>query len=74
MTDRTKAVEDAVDLEWRPTREIVVRAGMEPTRVNIGAALRRLSALARQGRIERSEETFDGGRGTHRRATWRRRP
>ena len=74
MTDRAKAVEDAVDSEWRPTREIAERAGMEPTRDNVSMALRRLRALARQGRIERSEETFVGGRGTHRRATWRRRP
>ena len=74
MTDRTKAVEDAVDSEWRPTREIVTRAGMEPTCVNICSAGRRLRALARQGRIERSEEAFDGGRGRHRRDIWRRMP
>lgn len=71
MTDRTRAVEDAVDLEWRPTREIVVRAGMEPTRVNLGSASRRLSALARQGYVERVEQTVAGQAG--RRALWRRR-
>ena len=74
MSDRTRAVEEAVDSEWRPTREIVMRAGMELTRVNVSMALRRLRALAHQGRIEQSEETFVGGRGEHRRATWRRRP
>ena len=73
MTDRMRAVEEAVDSEWRPTREIAERAGLEPNHDNVSAAGRRLRALAHQGRIEWSEERFDGGRGRHTRDVWRRR-
>ena len=74
VTDRTDAVERAVDSEWRPTREIVARAGFEPTPVNVNSASRRLRALARQGYVERSEEVVPGAMGAHRRALWRLRP
>ena len=72
MTDRTDAVERAVDAEWRPTREIVERAGYEPAYSTVQSASRRLRALARQGRIERSEEVVPSDHGPRRRATWRR--
>ena len=72
VTDRTDAVERAVDSEWRTTREIVEMAGFEPTKVNLGSASRRLSALARQGYVERVEQTVAGQAG--RRALWRLRP
>ena len=71
VTDRTDAVERAVDSEWRPTREIVSRAGYEPTPVNVNCASRRLRALARQGYVEKSMERVPGVRGAHRRALWR---
>lgn len=73
MSDRTDAVERAVDSEWRPTREIVERAGYEPTASSVDCASRRLRALARQGRIERSEQVVPSAHGPRRRATWRRR-
>ena len=71
VSDRTDAVERAVDSEWRPTREIVEMAGYEPTPVNVNCASRRLRALARQGYVERSEEVVPGAMGAHRRALWR---
>ena len=74
MSEYTEAVERAVDSEWRPTREIVARAGFEPTPVNVNSASRRLRALARQGYVERSEEVVPSAHGPRRRATWRRMP
>lgn len=71
MTDRTKAVDDAVTDEWRTTREIVMRAGLEPTTVNVSCAGYRLRALTRQGYVERSEAVVPSAMGSHRRAIWR---
>ena len=56
---------DALDDEWRSTRDLVVRAGFEPTTCNVSSAGARLSALAHQGRIERRDVGY-------RRAQWRR--
>ena len=73
MSEYTEAVERAVDSEWRPTREIVEKAGYEPTYSTVQSASRRLRALARQGHVERSEEVVPSAHGPRRRATWRRR-
>lgn len=53
MSDRTDAVERAVDAEWRTTREIVERAGLSPGIPSMQCASRKLARLARQHIIER---------------------
>ena len=73
MTDRTKAVEDAVTDEWRTSREIAEEAGM--VRLEGLCWTRQiLRRMVRQGRAERSERAVDTPNGERTAATWRRRP
>lgn len=74
MTDRTKAVDDAVADEWRTTREIVIRAGYEPTHSTVQSASTRLHSMARQKRAEQRTEAFSDETGTGKRSLWRTRP
>lgn len=73
MTDRTRAVEDAVTSEWRTSREIAEEAGLRGME-GVGAARIILRRLVRQGRAERSERPVDTPQGPRTAATWRRRP
>lgn len=73
MTDRTKAVEDAVTSEWRTSREIAEEAGM--VRLEGLCWTRQiLRRMVRQGRAERSEAPVDTPQGPRTAAIWRRRP
>ena len=71
MTALTDAVARAVDSEWRTTREIVTRAGFEPTPPAVRSASTRLHAMARQKRVEQRKEAFSDATGAGRRASWR---
>ena len=73
MTDRTRAVEDAVTSEWRTSREIAEEAGM--VRLEGLCYTRQiLRRMVRQGRAERSEAPVDTPQGPRTAATWRLRP
>lgn len=74
MTDLTDAVARAVDPEWRTTREIVMRAGFEPTARTVHLASMRLNSMARQKRVEQRTEAFSDETGTGKRSLWRTTP
>ena len=70
MTSESEAVERALDSEWRPTREIIERAGLQVTEYNVTHYGKRLRALVRQGYAERMDGQLQGCRS--RGAVWRR--